>query len=120
MSADASRPDTSVPGIFLVTATVRQDLRLEFDAWYEAEHLPQAREVLGAVSARRAWSKTDPGQHHAIYEFDDVTQIEDQLVSPGLRMLVAEFDRVWPAGVERSREVLEVRQHLRPDRSDRG
>lgn len=112
MPADSSHSTGSVPGVFLVTARVREDLRDNFDAWYQDEHLPQAREVLRAGSARRAWSSTDPAVHCAIYEFADVTEIEAQVPSPGLQILLDEFDRSWPEGVERSREILGVVQHL--------
>ena len=110
MSAE-ERSETA-PGIFLVRAEVRDDLRDAFDQWYEAEHLPQATEVLGADSSRRAWSTREAGVHCAIYEFDDVKRLEAQVPSPGLQILLDAFDQAWPEGVTRTREILAVSQFL--------
>ncbi len=102
----------SVPAVFFVRAEVREDLRQAFDEWYEAEHLPQAREVLGARSARRSWSLTDEGVHCAIYEFDSTEQLTAKVPSPELSGLLALFDAEWPDGVSRTREILQVVQSI--------
>ena len=79
-----------------------------FDAWYAAEHLPDAHHAFGASRARRCWSRTDPSVHCAFYEFPDAATAEAAIASSALRDLVAEFDRVWGSRVTRTRELLEL------------
>ena len=79
-----------------------------FYGWYETEHLPDAVARLGAERGWRCWSRTDPAVHYAFYEFADVDRARSVLDSPGLRALVAEFDRAWGARVARTRDVLET------------
>ncbi len=79
-----------------------------FDAWYAAEHLPDAKRAFGASRARRCWSRTDPRVHCAFYEFPDAATAEAAIASPALRELVTEFDRVWGGSVTRTRELLEL------------
>jgi hypothetical protein len=71
--------------------------RPNFDRWYETEHLPDAVARFGAERGWRCWSRTDPAVHYAFYEFADVDRARSVLDSPGLRALVAEFDRASPA-----------------------
>ena len=99
-------------GVLLVRAEVREDLRDAFDAWYDAEHLPQARDALGAVSARRGWSTVDEGVHCAIYEFDTAAHMTSRVGSPDLQGLLDAFDEAWPEGVSRKRDFLEVAQRI--------
>ncbi|WP_311209599.1 MULTISPECIES: hypothetical protein [unclassified Aeromicrobium] len=101
-----------MPALFLVRAEVRRDLCEEFDRWYDAEHLPQAREVLGARAARRCWSATDPGVHVALYEFETLEQLAAKVPSADLQVLLDAFDEAWPEGVTRTREVLGTVQRL--------
>ena len=82
--------------------------RPRFDSWYEAEHLPDAVARFGATRGWRCWSRTDPSVHYAFYEFPDVAQAHAILGSPGLQVLVAEFDRVWAPSVTRTRDILET------------
>ena len=79
-----------------------------FDAWYAAEHLPDAKRAFGARRAHRCWSRTDPRVHCAFYEFPDAAAAEAAIASPGLAALVAEFDRRWGDRVTRTRELLEL------------
>ncbi|TDH61832.1 hypothetical protein E2C06_14965 [Dankookia rubra] len=79
-----------------------------FDAWYAAEHLPDAKRAFGALRARCCWSRTDARVHCAFYEFPDAPAAEAAIASPALRALVAEFDRVWGTRVTRTRELLEL------------
>ena len=83
-----------------------------FDAWYAAEHLPDAKRAFGALRARRCWSRTDARVHCAFYEFPDAAAAEAAIASPALRALVAEFDRVWGTSVTRTRELLELAGEL--------
>ena len=96
-------------GIFMVRAVVADESeRQAFDDWYEDEHLPDATRTFGASRAWRGWSRTDPSLHFAFYEFPDAAAADAIPGSPGLKDLIAEFDRVWGGRVSRSREVLEV------------
>ena len=79
-----------------------------FGRWYEAEHLLDAVARFGARRGWRCWSRTDPAVHYAFYEFADVDRARSVLDSPGLRALVAEFDRAWGARVTRTRDLLET------------
>jgi hypothetical protein len=83
-----------------------------FDAWYAAEHLPDAKQAFGATRAWRCWSRTDPQVHCAFYEFPDAAAAEAAIASPALHALVAEFDRVWGSRVTRTRELLELAGEL--------
>lgn len=83
-----------------------------FDAWYAAEHLPDAKRAFSARRAHRCWSRTEPRVHCAFYEFPDLPAAEKAMASPALRDLVAEFDRVWGNRVTRTRELLELAGEL--------
>jgi hypothetical protein len=99
--------------VFLVRAEVREDLRVDFDRWYESEHLPQVCEILDARSARRSWSAIEPGVHCAFYEFETLERLMSLVPSsPELKGLVGAFDEAWPDGVTRTREVLEIVQSI--------
>ncbi|WP_055478981.1 hypothetical protein [Sphaerimonospora mesophila] len=102
-----SEVDNAKPGVFLVRAEVRDDLRDDFDHWYETDHLPLVIKTLGAKSGRRCWSVTSPGVHFAEYEFEDLDALVRIVGSPKLQPLLDEFDSRWPEGVVRTREILE-------------
>lgn len=82
--------------------------RAAFDQWYHNEHLPDAVKAFGAVSAWRAWSRTDPAAHCAYYGFDSVAAVEAISTSPAIKTLIAEFDARWGGKVTRTREILAV------------
>jgi hypothetical protein len=83
-------------------------LRSGFDAWYEREHLRDAREGLGAKRAWRGWSRLQPAVHFAFYEFPDAASALASLECAAMTALKAEFDRVWGTRIVRTREVIEV------------
>jgi hypothetical protein len=82
--------------------------RHDFDVWYRTEHLPEAIKALKPQSAWRAWSRTDPSVHYAVYRFADVAAVEALNGSPALSGLIAEFDARWGSRVTRAREIIEV------------
>ena len=84
------------------------DLRPRFDAWYEREHLREAREGLAATRAWRGWSRLQPALHFAFYEFPDSERAQASLECAAMTALKAEFDRVWGTRIVRTREVIEV------------
>jgi len=84
------------------------ELRPGFDAWYEREHLREAREGLGATLAWRGWSRLQPGVHFAFYEFPDAARAQGALDCAAMTALKAEFDRVWGTRIARTRDVIEL------------
>jgi hypothetical protein len=86
--------------------------RERFDAWYRTEQLPSGVRLFKAQRAWRAWSRTNPLVHLALYEFPTVDEAEDILDSEALAAQTAEFDRVWGTGITRTREVVEVAEEL--------
>ncbi len=86
--------------------------RPAFDTWYRAEHLPSGVRQFKAQRGWRCWSRTNPLVHIALYEFPSVEEAESILDSAALAAQIAEFDRVWGTGVERTREIVEVVEEL--------
>jgi hypothetical protein len=91
---------------FMVRAVVADDLRDRFDHWYSTDHLPWAMKEFKCEKARRFWSVTEECVHYAVYEFADQAHLDTAMKSPGLKDLIADFDRSWPAGVTRTRDLL--------------
>jgi hypothetical protein len=100
--------------LLAVRAEVPKAERARFDHWYETDHLPWALRVFGARRAWRCWSKSDPAQHVAFYEFDSAEAADAVQKSDAIKPLVADFDRVWGNRVPRRREVLDLVQELAP------
>ena len=94
----------------LVVRSVVSDpsLREKFGHWYRTDHLSRAIADLGADKAWRLWSETDPGVHYAVYRFADMARLKDGMSSAGFKALVADYDRIWPTGVMRTREILRL------------
>ena len=86
--------------------------RPKFDTWYRVEHFPSGVREYKAQRGWRCWSRTNPLVHLALYEFPTVEEAERILDSAALAAQIAEFDRVWGAGVERTREIVEVVEEL--------
>ncbi len=96
----------------IVRAEVAEADRSAFDHWYETEHLPDAKAAFQAQSACRGWSDVTPGVHIAVYEFPDLAEARTIAASDEIKALIAEFDRVWQDRVQRSREIIEIKQTL--------
>ncbi len=97
---------------FVVRAVVDEALREKFDHWYATDHLPQALADLKAEKCWRFWSAREAGVHYALYRFADMAQLDAALKSDAYKALAADFDRSWPAGVTRTRDVLDLVQEL--------
>jgi hypothetical protein len=98
----------------VVRATVADAAdRAAFDAWYRAEHLPDAMTAFGVSSAWRGWSETDPSVHCAHYRFDSLDALNAVMAGPAIRDLIAEFDRRWGTRVSRTREVMTVADEIK-------
>lgn len=98
-----------MPAAWLVVrATVANAAdRAGFDAWYHAEHLPDAMKAFGVATAWRGWNMQDPSVHAAHYRFETPEQLSTVLNGPAIQALIAEFDRCWPS-VTRTRETFVV------------
>ena len=91
---------------FMVRAVVEERLRQKFDHWYATDHLPWALKDFKAEKAWRFWSTADASVHYAVYQFTDAAALEAAMRPEIVAPLRAEFDRSWPAGVTRTRDVL--------------
>jgi len=91
---------------FLVRAVVAPNLRDKFDHWYSTDHLPWAVRAFKCEKAWRFWSALEPGVHCAVYRFADKASCDAALGSDEFKALVADFDRAFPQGVTRTRDVL--------------
>jgi hypothetical protein len=91
---------------FLVRAVVAPELREKFDRWYSASHLPWAIKVFKCEKAWRFWSETEPGVHYAVYKFADKAACDAAMKSEGLKDMIADFDKTWPQGVTRTRDIV--------------
>ncbi|MSP31194.1 MAG: hypothetical protein EXR03_00010 [Pseudolabrys sp.] len=90
----------------LVRAVVAAPLRDKFDHWYSADHLPRALKDFKAEKCWRFWSEAEAGVHYAVYQFADKARLDAALASEGFKELVADFNRSWPSGVTRTRDIV--------------
>ena len=97
---------------FLVRAVVAADQRERFDRWYAVDHLPRALTDFKAEKAWRSWSAVEEGVHYAFYQFADRDRLDAALASDAFKALVADFDRNFPHGVTRTRDILPVAEEL--------
>lgn len=99
-----------MPKVYLMVRSVVSEpsLREKFDHWYSTEHLAWAIDVLKAEKAWRFWSAAEPGVHYAVYQFAAVADAEAGLKSDGFKALAADYDRTWPVGVTRTRDILSM------------
>ena len=93
----------------IVRAIVPEDLKVQFDLWYEQEHLPEAHQAFGSFASSRGWSDEMPDTHFAIYRFAEVGAVKT-IAADGT--LVGKFDGKWRGCVTRTREVFRVSQSL--------
>jgi hypothetical protein len=89
-----------------------QALRAKFEHWYSADHLPRAIADFKAEKAWRFWSETDKTVHYAVYSFADMDALRSAMGSEKFRGLVEDYDRNWPTGVTRTREILSLAEEL--------
>lgn len=52
------------------------------------------------------WSETEQGVHYAVYQFADKQRLDAALASEEFKDMVANFNRSWPEGVARSRDIV--------------
>ena len=61
-----------------------------------------------AEKAWRFWSTVDASVHYAVYRFADMGKLEAGVNPQSLDPLIADFDKAWPAGVARTRDILNM------------
>jgi hypothetical protein len=93
---------------FMVRAVVDGPLRQKFDSWYSSHHLPMALADFKAEKAWRFWSAVDPNVHYAVYRFADEAKLKAAMKDEILKPLIADFDKSWPSGVTRTRDLLNL------------
>jgi hypothetical protein len=93
---------------FMVRAVVSEPLRQKFDQWYSGHHLPMALKDFRAEKAWRFWSTMDAGVHYAVYQFADQARLDAAMKDEVLKPLIADFDKSWPSGVARTRDMLSL------------
>ena len=91
---------------FLVRAVVARNQRDKLDHWYSTDHLPWAMKVFKCEKAWRFWSETEPGVHYAVYRFADKAACDMALGLPEFQDMIADFNRAFPEGVTRTRDVV--------------
>jgi hypothetical protein len=99
---------------FLVVRSVVGDqaLRSKFEHWYATDHLPRALAALKAEKGWRFWSETDMTVHYAVYRFPGMDALRAAMASHEFRELIADYDRTWPTGITRTREILSLAEQL--------
>jgi hypothetical protein len=91
---------------FIVRAVVVAPLREKLDHWYSTDHLPWAIKAFKCEKAWRFWSELEPGVHTAVYRFADKAACDVALGGDEFKALVANFNRAFPEGVTRTRDVV--------------
>jgi hypothetical protein len=92
----------------VVRSVVSESVRERFDHWYASDHLPRAVADLAAEKGWRFWSETDAAVHYAVYRFADMHALARGMNSQGFKGLIEDYDRTWPAGVTRTREIVRL------------
>jgi hypothetical protein len=59
---------------------------------------------------RRGWSTMEQGVHYAVYRFCNKAACDAALGSADFKALVADFNRAFPAGVTRTRDVVMLKE----------
>ena len=96
----------------IVRAIVPEELKEQFETWYQEEHLPEAHKAFGSYQAYRGWSSDNPEAHFAIYRFANVGAVNEIAEDGILGNLVAKFDERWQGEVTRTRELVKDKQSL--------
>src|SRR5262249_55992112 len=95
---------------FMVRAQVPNESdRAKFDQWYGTHHLPLAMDKFHCEKGWRFWSRSDASIHYALYQFKDMATLRERLDSSDFKLLIAHFDRAWPA-VARSPDLIGILQ----------
>ena len=107
-SASGNAKGKRCPPPSFVRAVVVAPLREKFDAWYSTDHLPRAVKAFKCEKGWRFWSELEPGVHYAVYRFADKASCDAALATDEFKAMVADFNRVFPQGVTRTRDVVSL------------
>jgi hypothetical protein len=90
--------------MFIVKATIPSDKEAAFNRWYNEEHVSQALQFPGMVSAHRykLIDGEDKYQYLAMYELKDEATYRSFVASDHMKTLRAEYDAHFPMS-ERAR-----------------
>lgn len=96
----------------IVRAVAPEELREQFEIWYQNEHLPEAHEAFGSYKAYRGWSSENSEAHFAVYRFNEVGAVKKITRDGVLDTLVAKFDELWQGKVTRTREIIQIKHEI--------
>jgi len=90
--------------LFIVKATIPADKEAAFNRWYNEEHVSQALQFPGMVSAHRykLIDGDDKYRYMAVYELQDEATYRRFVASDHMKTLRAEYDARFPMS-ERAR-----------------
>tara|TARA_B100001778_G_C18071175_1_gene398602 strand:+ start:214 stop:513 length:300 start_codon:yes stop_codon:yes gene_type:complete len=94
----------------IVKAKVPNNLIKNFDEWYKKNHLTEAHMNFKSISSFRGW--INKNEHHAFYQFKDLSTAKNILDSKELSLMIKKFDKKWLGNVSRSRELIEIIQKI--------
>ena len=94
----------------IVKAKVPNNLIKNFDEWYKKYHLTEAHMNFKSISSFRGWISKN--EHHAFYQFKDLSTAKNILDSKELSLMIKKFDKKWLGNVSRSRELIEIIQKI--------
>ena len=98
-----------MPAYLIVKSDTSKINKEHFDQWYKTEHLQEAMVKFMAISAKRGWIKNS-NFHIAIYEFENINKAQKAMESKNLKSLVKKFDQKWDCKVNRTRELIDLKQ----------
>ena len=99
--------------VFLVVESfVPSHLKKDFDDWYENEHLSEAKQSFGAISASRGWEIENEDIHYAYYEFDSLEKANEILKSEALNKMINIYDKKWSNQIDRKRKIMSITQEI--------
>ncbi len=91
---------------FMVRAVVEEALREKFDRWYSTDHLPWALKDFKAEKAWRFWSAVRGERALRRLSVRRRGKLKAAMRDEVLKPLIADFDKSWPSGVTRTRDLL--------------
>jgi hypothetical protein len=86
------------PWIFVVQLEVDAEVEDEWNAWYDAVHLPEVMAASPAIRRATRFRQTGGSgtkPYCAIYEFDDQHGLEEFMASERLAEMSAQYNEDW-------------------------
>jgi hypothetical protein len=85
--------------------------RSPFDTWYADDHMAAVIEQFRPLRCWRSWSTLDASIHYACYEFPDLQQLREMMLTDEFARLVDDFSQTWDGKVTRTRDVVAATQY---------